>query len=259
MAERSAPDMHNNILVRKLVTTAKKTPVVRNIAPAPVGCTVLDSKQVDKCPKLSKAQKEDIWDWYGQFHAEPQLPDNIGEQVVYPSHAELIKGCAMKPDIDVQQSVELSLDNVTLFMVRDGWLDGSGLGALRGVDVDYEAMVDNVPKLLDLDFSSLRLPCLDYMEQDEISRSRVRLMGACAVRYAMNFAMVARYLGGEYTAAHRDVTKALDQLQGHIPHDDLLHIERILTRGCPNTLDYVETREMKMRMLRRGNQKTLTT
>ena len=41
----------------------------------------------------------------------------------YPTPSALYKSCMMRPWLSAQFSVEASLDNVVLFLVRDGWLD----------------------------------------------------------------------------------------------------------------------------------------
>ena len=62
----------------------------------------------------------------------------------------------MKPSLDVKYCVGPSLDNGALFLVRDGWLIAESLAAIKGVDPDYETMVQDVVYLKDLDFSSLQ-------------------------------------------------------------------------------------------------------
>ena len=164
----------------------------------------------------------------------------------------------MKPDNRAQYSVKPSLDNVVVFLVARNWLEKGDLLALAAVDVDYEVMIESVPKLMALDFSPLRLPRKNYEDQAEIPKSRIRLMGACAIHYGLDMGLVTRYLGNEYTATNRDVKGTIDELAPHIDKDDLDHIKRILSRGCPHTFSYEEERESKIRMLRRGNQKSVS-
>ena len=52
---------------------------------------------------------------------------------------------------------------------------------------------------MNVDFSELFLPRLDYSEQQEISRRRTRLMDALAVHYDGNFGLVMRALGDRHT------------------------------------------------------------
>ena len=59
---------------------------------------------------------------------------------------------------------------------------------------DYEAIIDNVPKLLNIDFSSLKLPRYDYGTQAQIEPRRVWLLAACAVHYNLDFGLCVRYL-----------------------------------------------------------------
>ncbi|KAL7529165.1 hypothetical protein ACHAXR_005018 [Thalassiosira sp. AJA248-18] len=118
-------------------------------------------------------------------------------------------------------------------------------------------MAKAVPILMKVDFSSLNQPRLDYAEQKEIPVDRVILMTACAVHYGLDFGLVVRYLGHEYTGESRNLQLIKDECGPHIEPEDLAQIIRILTKGCPAELNYEMPYEMKMRMLRRGNQKSV--
>ncbi|KAL7526106.1 hypothetical protein ACHAXR_001323, partial [Thalassiosira sp. AJA248-18] len=82
-------------------------------------------------------------------------------------------------------------------------------------------------------------------------------MTACAVHYGLDFGLVVRYLGHEYTGESRNLELIKDECGPHIEPEDLAQIIRILTKGCPAELNYEMPYEMKMRMLRRGNQKSV--
>ena len=65
------------------------------------------------------------------------------------------------------------------------------------------------------------------------------------------------YLGGEYTGSGRDVDAILAEIGPHIDPDDFAHIRMILTEGFPSSFIHQESRENKMTLLRRGNQKSV--
>ena len=54
--------------------------------------------------------------------------------------------------------------------MKNGWLQEDELAVLSSMNPEYEALIVNVPQLMNMDFSELFLPRLDYSEQQEISR-----------------------------------------------------------------------------------------
>jgi hypothetical protein len=120
----------------------------------------------------------------------------------YPSHHHLIANCKMKPSSDLYYwAKELHFDNVVIFVVR--WpsiiyLTANNLESLRSLNKHYCIMIENVQQLQFLDFSSLKMPRLDYAKQTSISSKRVNLATACAIHYRLNIGMVIRYLKGKY-------------------------------------------------------------
>ena len=89
-------------------------------------------------------------------------------------------------------------------MIKTRWLDD---GAFEGVEVaratladahpGQAALLEYVPKLMKVDFSSLHEPWYDYAHQTEIDRHRVWLLAACAVHYNLDFGLVMRYMPDE--------------------------------------------------------------
>ena len=73
----------------------------------------------------------------------------------------------------------------------------------------------------------------------------------------MDFGRVVRFLNNEYVGKHRDREKVHRDLSPHIRKDDMDQIDRILFQGCPAQLQYELPREHKLRMMRRGNQKSV--
>ena len=87
--------------------------------------------------------------------------------------------------------------------MKSGWLCGDddlGAKSFLSMHSNYEAITVNVPKLLNTDLSSLKLPRYDYISQAQMEPQRVWLLAACAVHYNLDFGLCIRYLDGEYTA-----------------------------------------------------------
>ena len=152
---------------------------------------------------------------------------------------------------------EATLEHGLFFCVRDGWLDHDEMKTVSLLHKDFAEMVRQVPAMLNLDFSELREPRTDYMQQTSIDDRRVRLMTACLVHYGMDYGLVMRYLGGEYTAVWRDVGATLSKIKGKVSTADYNHIQRILMLGVPADFNYYETAKNKTRFLNRGNSATL--
>ena len=164
----------------------------------------------------------------------------------------------MPPSSDHGWCVQASLDNAALFLVRDNWIDQEDQRALAQVDPHYHELVTQVPRLRDIDFSALAKPRLGYEDQQEIDHSRVLMLSACAIHYGLDFGLVVRFCNHEYVAHYRDRKRVLRDLAPHIDPNDLEQIDRILFQGCPAKLKYELPREHKIRMLRRGNQKSVS-
>jgi hypothetical protein len=88
--------------------------------------------------------------------------------------------------------------------------------------------------LLQVDFTSLKDPVLNYASHTLIAPTRVRLLTACAVHYDLDFGLVTRYLGGKYTAEWHDVKEILSLSEPYVTPKVLGQMECILTTGCPS-------------------------
>ena len=86
------------------------------------------------------------------------------------------------------------------FLIKLNWLDNEDLGVLSMIYPDFKAMAISIPRLLQVDFVSLRDPVPDYASHTLITPTHVRLLTVCAVHYNLDFGLVTCYLGREYTA-----------------------------------------------------------
>jgi len=192
-------------------------------------------------------------------HVTTAIKGEASPPPTYPSHYRLIADCKMKPSSNLYYRVkDLRLDNVIIFVVRDyeSYLSDDELLNLKSLNSKYCEMIDDVLRLRSVDFSSLKLPRLDYADQAAISQERVDLATACAINYGLHTGMVIRYLKGEYVGESRDAGRILASASPYIDASDCKHIERIINQGCPSHLDFEEDYENKHSVLRRGNQQT---
>ena len=79
-------------------------------------------------------------------------------------------------------------------------------------------------------------------------------MMACLFHYNLDVSLLMRYLGGNYTGAHRRVQETATILRQHKISKTLIqHYIRVMTAGCPNILNANITRENALKYWRAGN------
>jgi hypothetical protein len=114
-------------------------------------------------------------------------------------------------------------------------------------------MIISIPRLLQVNFMSLRDPVLDYASHTLIAPTRVRLLTACAVHYDLDFGLVTCYLGGKYTAEWHDVKEILSLSEPFVTPEVLSQMERVLTTGCPLHFNWEEEAANKRAFVSRCN------
>ena len=156
----------------------------------------------------------------------------------YPTHTELYRW--MPQHHSHCYKVEAELPYAIFFLIKLNWLDEEDLGVLSMTHPDFEAMATSIPRLLQVNFTSLRDPVLDYASHTSIAPTRVRLLTACAVHYDLDFGLVTRYLSCEYTAEWRDVNEIISTCEPFVTPEVLGQMKRILTTGCPSYFNWEE-------------------
>ena len=181
--------------------------------------------------------------------------------IIYPSIAQLVRGCSMKPSLNHQYRVsDLCLDNVIVKLIKspEFFLTNEDVMNLSKVNSLYGEMIQDVIDLRLMDFTKLKELRIGYAEQSAIDPTRVDMATACAIHYSLHPGMVIRCLKGEYVGENRDVNQILNDVSPFIDETDAAHIKRILTQGCPSKLSFEETKAMKMKasIIQKGNQAT---
>lgn len=193
----------------------------------------------------------------GEEPVNPKRSTEPSTRPNYPTRAELIKACHLKPKSTVYFQVETpELDDVILFLLRNqhyDLLNDNEWSTLSGTSKSFNTLFKRCNQIRRVNFEKLTEPRLQYAKQDQIDSHRVEMADACFLHYGGEVGSVIRYCGGEFTAAHRDPAKLLNELQPHIPPEDLKHIERIMTEGCPAAFAKAYDKQNKIKMLERGN------
>ncbi len=157
---------------------------------------------------------------------------------VYPTCAEMYHWTPQQRLHCYKAEAEFSY--AIFFLIKLNWLDNKSLGVLSMIHPDFKAMVISIPRLLQVDFTSLKDPVLDYASHTSIAPTCMRLLTACAVHYNLDFGLVTRYLGSKYTAEWRDVKEILSLSEPFVPPKVLSQMERILTTGFPSYFNWKE-------------------
>ncbi len=79
-----------------------------------------------------------------------------------------------------------------------------------------------IPKLkgwLQIDFSLLRKPHLNYKSQMQIDPHQVCMANAAMAHFGLDPGRFIRWMGGEYTGQHQDTHSTLAAVKGHILAD----------------------------------------
>ena len=190
----------------------------------------------------------------------------------YPSKAELYK---KYPQSNKQTyKVVATFDNVLPTLLKEGWLDAISSPrdtvaadgtlekaydaklAIRLADDEYNDLLDEIPRLLQIDFWPLRDVRHDYASQEAIPQSRIDMLGAAFLHYG-DLGLVARFCDGEYLGDWRDKDAIVEAVAPHVSAEDLGHIIRILDLQTPAEFNWEEPANNKAAFLRKGNSPSL--
>ena len=145
-----------------------------------------------------------------------------------------------------------------VFIVKhyEAYLSSQDLSSPKQVNALFKEMISDVIELRSIDFSPLKIPRLNYADQQSICPHRVSLATAGLIHYGLHPGMLVRYLKGEYVGESRDHVKVLNEVSSRISIKDANHIKRILTLGCPAKLVLEEESSNKLSVIKKGNQQT---
>ena len=247
-----------------------KTKVILKTAPSDIDNKLLQvacsggsdsvlSKTIDKNAIIAKYDK----DCHRMGYTNQVTTANKGERThpptIYPSTYQLVRGCSMKPDKNHQYRVQdLRIKNVIVIVLKfvDGFLSDVCIKKLHCLNSLFNEMATDVCKLSTLDFSSLREPRIGYADQLEIQMSRIDMATAGIIHYSLHPGMLIHFVKGEYVGESRDASQIINDVSPYIKRDDVDHIHRIITNGCPSHIDFKEASDMKAFIIEKGNQAT---
>ena len=178
-----------------------------------------------------------------------------------PSHGQIVQSSVLKPSKDTSYMVDgLELHNVIVPVLakRKSSFDRNTLRSLSSINRAFWKAIPRIMCLLETDFSPILAERYDYAEQTEIDPQRVEMATAAFVACGLDPGRLVRLLNRQFTGEDRRVKEILREARrSGISDEDYQHIKRILTQGCPARLVHLERQEDKIRMMERGNQKSL--
>ncbi len=121
--------------------------------------------------------------------------------------------------------------------------------SVRLVNTHFAKMIPKLKRWLQIDFSTLRKPRLNYKSQTQIDPHRVCMANATMAHFGLNPGRFVRWMGGKYTGQHRDTYSTLAAVKGHVSTGDYEQMKRILLDGCPAQVDFEEPLSNKIEMI----------
>jgi hypothetical protein len=121
----------------------------------------------------------------------------------YPTIAQLVRGCTMKPSLDHQYMVDNpSLKNVIVILIKDviSILSNEEILRMRYLSKLFNEVIVDVLRLRILDFLPLLVLQIGYATQESILQIRVNLATAGMIHYGLHSGILIRYLKGESLA-----------------------------------------------------------
>ena len=156
-----------------------------------------------------------------------------------------MKSCRMKPDRNKSYGVkDPTIFNVLVFLVGT-YLSDVEILVLSKLNQLCAEVVPEIKRPLKIDWRPVVKPRHDYNDQKHISMDIVDMATALALKCGLDPGRIVRTLGGEYTGEWGNAKQTLEAVKPVVSMSDYMHIERMLTSGCPYELNFEESTESK--------------
>ena len=170
------------------------------------------------------------------------------------TRAQLFKEAFGKPDLQHSFTQEACADTTLHFVLMSGYLTQGDKRSLFEASNPLVEHLDTMRKSLKhYDFRWLKDINTNWADIKRLAKDKAIAMMACLFFYDMDVSLLMRYLGGNYTAAHRNVSAIVDKIRPFVDPDLIPHFIRVMTVGCPNYFVAESTRENSLKYWRGGN------
>lgn len=187
--------------------------------------------------------------------------DEIARQHDLPTVTELYSGGFGQPSKNHSFTQEAAFETILFQFLKVGmdYLQPDEQAALLATHPLVEHLHVSLKKFSRIDFSSLREPDLEYASQKEIPTKKIQMFMACLFHYDLSLPNVMRYVGGNYTAAYRNITQMVEKMKGLVDDDLLTLYIRSMTVGAPVHMNAESSRENALLYWRKGNHPSVAT
>ena len=180
-----------------------------------------------------------------------------GKQPTFPTKAELILRGFGRPSLNHSFTREKHFDDILIHLFKSQYLDTQSKSNLRDCHPLYDHLTKIIYTLKNHDFSPLTQINPNYATQTHIPAQRVKHFLAAAIHYDFHIPSVYRYLGGNYTAAYRDIPEILSHLKNVVPQHIYDDVKRIFITGTPRIFQAESTRANFDTYKKYGNHSTI--
>jgi hypothetical protein len=139
---------------------------------------------------------------FGSGHQESIITKKKGKlDIKEPLHFATSSWKGMMPSSDKYYRVkELAIYNVITIVIREYTaFSKNELSSIRLINTDFSRMIPKLKRWLQMDFSTLFKPRLNYKSQTQINSHRVCMANAAIVHFGLDPGRFVRWMGGEYT------------------------------------------------------------
>ncbi len=161
----------------------------------------------------------------------------------------------MKPSTNKYYQVkELTIYNIVTIVIQEyAAFSKNKMLNIHLLNTDFANMIPKLQRWLQIDFSTLCDPRLNYESQMQIDPHQVCMANMVMAHFGLDPGRFIRWMGGEYTGQHQDTQSTLAAVRGHVSADDYAHMKRILLDSCPAQLDFEKPLSNKIEMIKCGN------
>jgi hypothetical protein len=164
-----------------------------------------------------------------------------------------------KDSISHSFSAPVQFRHVLLFVFKSGYLSVPACRQLMRASILAPRLNWRRQRYKGLNFTSLRAGVPATLSTPELISHLTSLVTACFLHYNFDTPTVVQSIGGQHTAAHRDVPATLRELRrADVDHDVLANLEQVFTVGPPAYCNASATRRNFRVFLKYGNHKTIT-
>ena len=193
-----------------------------------------------------------------QSQHPPLLADPTSWKADLPTRAQLYCNGFGKPTKSHSFTQTACADTCLHLILKSGYLTYTDKRDLFAGTNPLVQHLDNMRmNLFTYDFRWLRNPDTQWADQLRIDKRKSIAMLACLFHYDLDVSLLMRYLGNNYTAAHRDVQQIVHTITPHVEPYLIPHFIRVMTVGCPAVFNAESSRENSLNYWRAGNNKSI--